>query len=900
MVEGRYPSDDLFRGDFDPQVRKKKSAAAKSIERRATASKSPRSQLKRGLALLAGKTEELPKELLRESSPDTSNDDAKLASEVPTPATRPRPGRVVRILASKGDSSDGSADAASDSPASPWTRRLFGRTAHDLPMAGEVEPVDAADAGSAGHSSIPDLFAAESPSEGHEKGQAERSGPAFFEEDEPAYMERRHRFFSRSHAEAEPHASQRVTDEFDGPVQNTDDFVAEPTPAGLSGSMRRFFSQISHAPQPEDRSEPPVDEAPVEIEETGGQLLANDSPWFSKDRSVAASHEVGDQPPPSPQAELTVSDQPDKGDSHKAAEDDFAAAPTPAGLSASMRRFFTRVAKSLRAEDEPTNSMRGGSSAGDSSGLSFESDLTTPPDELTDLTATEGHQAESRARLNRQPNLDELDKGDSHQAAEDDFAAAPTPAGLSASMRRFFSQISHALHPEGIGAHSGMKDPRAGREPETTGWITSGDSIGWPGPRHKASPAAGTVGMPAALSGMLEAAKRFFFRVEEIESGAHHPASSPDNEIPRAERFRTGIGVLGASAARLGRSILAEPEVASRAGAESSLEASQPGTKERSVLVDSETAVGRAAATFNTPARRPRGRHFAGSGTKWEPPKWALDAESDALPPVPSGWPAIPVESDALPPVPSGRPGNTSVHGRAPSARTAETSQDRANEMSTAPRSPRRSGSLVSSRAPILAGSNSGALRRTSRETVAMVISVCLILAIVLGIGNLRGSNGIVAGKSSSADLAPSTTVVTRAPTTTVASIPVTTAPSTTVVVTTTTTTTQPKLAAGANPANAQVTVRVANGTGVAGAAGRITQKLQSLDFNVVVPINATVSNLTKTTVYYYAGFQVAGQAIAEILGLPASAAKPLTSTAPLPNIYPSDVNVVLGADIAG
>lgn len=180
-----------------------------------------------------------------------------------------------------------------------------------------------------------------------------------------------------------------------------------------------------------------------------------------------------------------------------------------------------------------------------------------------------------------------------------------------------------------------------------------------------------------------------------------------------------------------------------------------------------------------------------------------------------------------------------------------------------------------------------------------MVISVCLILAIVLGIGNLRGSNGIVAGKSSSADLAPSTTVVTRAPTTTVASIPVTTAPSTTVVVTTTTTT-QPKLAAGANPANAQVTVRVANGTGVAGAAGRITQKLQSLDFNVVVPINATVSNLTKTTVYYYAGFQVAGQAIAEILGLPASAAKPLTSTAPLPNIYPSDVNVVLGADIAG
>ncbi len=900
MVEGRYPSDDLFRGDFDPQVRKKKSAAAKSIERRATASKSPRSQLKRGLALLAGKTEELPKELLRESGSDTSNDDTKLASEIPTAANRPRPGRVARGLGSKADSSDRSAYTASAQPAPPWSRRLFGRTARDLPMAGEVEPEDAVDAGSAGHSSISDLFTTESPGEGHEMGQAELAGPAFFEEDEPAYMERRHRFFSRSHAEAEPHPPQRDTDEFDGSDQNPDDFVAEPTPPGLSESMRRFFSQISHAPHPEDKSEPPVDEAPVEIEGTGDQQVANDGLWFSEDHSVAAVHEVGDQPPPLPQAELAVSDEPETGDPHQVAEDDFVAEPTPAGLSGGVGRFFSRVAKSLRAEDEPTNLIRGGSLAGDRTGLSFESDLATPPDELNDVTDTERDQEESLATMDRQPDLDEPETGDPHQVAEDDFVAEPTPAGLSGSMRRFFSQISHAPHPEGIGAHSAMKNPPTGPETETTGWIGSGDGIGQTGPRHKASPAGGIVGLPAPLSGMLEAAKHFFFRVEEIESGAHHPPPSPDHEIPRAERVSSRIDVLGASAARLGRSIWAEPEVASRAGAESSLEASQPVTQEGSIFADSETAVGRAAATFNTPARRPRGRHFAGSGAKWEPPKWAVDAESDALPPITSGRAATPLESDALPPITSGRGGNTSVRGRAPFAKTAETSQDRTNEMSAAPRSPQRSTSRVPSRAPMPAGSNSGVLRRTSRETVAMVISVCLILAIVLGIGNLRSSNGIVAGKSSSADLAPSTTVVTKAPTTTVASIPATTAPSTTVVVTTTTTTTQPKLAAGANPANAQVTVRVANGTGVAGAAGRITQKLQSLDFNVVVPINATVSNLTKTTVYYYAGFQVAGQAIAEILGLPASAAKPLTSTAPLPNIYPSDVNVVLGADIAG
>ena len=114
------------------------------------------------------------------------------------------------------------------------------------------------------------------------------------------------------------------------------------------------------------------------------------------------------------------------------------------------------------------------------------------------------------------------------------------------------------------------------------------------------------------------------------------------------------------------------------------------------------------------------------------------------------------------------------------------------------------------------------------------------------------------------------------------------------------TTTTVRALIGVPNSANAQITVRVANGTSIPGAAGRITSELQNLDFNVVVPVNATVSNLSTTTVYYYAGFSVAGEAIARILGLPSTAAKLLTGTTPLPSIYPSDVNVVLGTDVAG
>lgn len=117
---------------------------------------------------------------------------------------------------------------------------------------------------------------------------------------------------------------------------------------------------------------------------------------------------------------------------------------------------------------------------------------------------------------------------------------------------------------------------------------------------------------------------------------------------------------------------------------------------------------------------------------------------------------------------------------------------------------------------------------------------------------------------------------------------------------TTTSATIQSVVTSSGSAANSSVTVRVANGTSTPGFAGAITKKLASLNFNVVVPINATVSNLTTTTVYYYNGFEVAGTAIARVLGLPASSAVPYSSAAPLPDIYPSDVNVVLGSDIVG
>ena len=197
----------------------------------------------------------------------------------------------------------------------------------------------------------------------------------------------------------------------------------------------------------------------------------------------------------------------------------------------------------------------------------------------------------------------------------------------------------------------------------------------------------------------------------------------------------------------------------------------------------------------------------------------------------------------------------------------------------------------------------------SGRQYAAGGILVGLVAAILFGVGNLRAdaAGPVGAMKPTTLQSQVPTTVV-QSTTTTVTRPPtkrkrtLSTAPATSVVTTTSTTTssTTTTSVTAVNPANARVTVRVLNGTTVAGAAAQVTSKLGALGFNVVAPVNATVSDLAVTTVYYYRGFSVAGGAIAEALGLPSSAAKLLTAAAPLPKIYPSDVNVVMGTDLAG
>ncbi len=838
MVEGRYPSDDIFRGDVDPQVRKKKSAAAKSIERRAAASKSPRSQLKRGLALLAGKTEELPQELRSEADTEATADTAALEPTHRSADAGSRRGRGVRVLSTNADTTPGVPNPEKKPSAAPRARRLFGRAAEGDPAAEQFRLQDDAQAEIAPNSSTADLFAPQSFGEDHAATTSDRSGDAFFEE-EPTYIERPRRFFSRSHAESARDEAEPGNGEFDHAVQYEDE---EPIPdaltGGFSGGVKRFLSRVTHAALPEEELEPATEGTQPEVKSGESVQPALDQVTLNEDEE------------PIPDA-LT------------------------GGFSGGVKRFLSRVAQSLQAEEEPTQSAKSGTLTSGETDVRFEPDVPTRSSELTDSTIAPVGREEPPALPAGESYLNQRALERSAQNEDEEPIPDASTGGLPGGVKRFFSRAAQSLQPEAAGNPSGSDEKLSQEDVNTADRMPSPETAVQPGRGHDLAPMRRPEGLPPAFAGLADRAKRFFFRVEEVEPGVPEPWSSLGADSPSGRHSGTGTRGHRASAARPGKSIVAQTDAADKA---SSL---APGSQadERLSGGASPGEHERAGRLLQTATRRPSGRHFAASESKWEPPKWNLDAESDLLPPAPSSRPSAPSSTK-----------RAGVGGAARARREAATDEGEVQR-----RPPRRPGS----RGPSSDKPDALPLGRTSRETVALVISICLILAIVLGIGNLRTSAGLAAGKTSAADLAPSTTVVAKAPPTTAASIPVTTTPPTTVVVTTTTTT-QPKLAAGANPANAQVTVRVANGTGVAGAAGRITQKLQSLDFNVVVPINATVSNLGKTTVYYYAGFQVAGQAIAEILGLPASAAKPLTSAAPLPNIYPSDVNVVLGADVAG
>jgi LytR cell envelope-related transcriptional attenuator len=96
----------------------------------------------------------------------------------------------------------------------------------------------------------------------------------------------------------------------------------------------------------------------------------------------------------------------------------------------------------------------------------------------------------------------------------------------------------------------------------------------------------------------------------------------------------------------------------------------------------------------------------------------------------------------------------------------------------------------------------------------------------------------------------------------------------------------------------AKVSVLVANGSNVSGAAGTTSTQLQAGGWTLLPPVNAS-SNVTASVVYYVAGYQPSAVVIAKSLGLGTTAVQPLTSSAPVGKVGTANVVVVVGPDVA-
>jgi hypothetical protein len=157
------------------------------------------------------------------------------------------------------------------------------------------------------------------------------------------------------------------------------------------------------------------------------------------------------------------------------------------------------------------------------------------------------------------------------------------------------------------------------------------------------------------------------------------------------------------------------------------------------------------------------------------------------------------------------------------------------------------------------------------RATVVLVVFVAVTVALLGKVGTTPAAAGTAhPGRSASGSGAAS-----RPPTTTT-------------VPPTTTTTIPPS----------SVTVLVANGTQVNGLAGRTTTTLKSAGWGTLPAVNAT-AQVSKTMVYYVAGFQQPAAAVASALGLPSGDVAPYTSGVPVGTIGSAKVVVVAGPDLA-
>jgi hypothetical protein len=114
---------------------------------------------------------------------------------------------------------------------------------------------------------------------------------------------------------------------------------------------------------------------------------------------------------------------------------------------------------------------------------------------------------------------------------------------------------------------------------------------------------------------------------------------------------------------------------------------------------------------------------------------------------------------------------------------------------------------------------------------------------------------------------------------------------------TTTATATSTTIATTTTTVNkASFTVLVANASGTQGAAGRLSEKMQTDGFTMAQPVTATAKSDT-TKVYYLSGYEAAAASVASYLAV--GAPEPMPEPKPVADLGQAQVLVVEGRDIA-
>ncbi|HWH35960.1 MAG TPA: LytR C-terminal domain-containing protein [Acidimicrobiales bacterium] len=155
-----------------------------------------------------------------------------------------------------------------------------------------------------------------------------------------------------------------------------------------------------------------------------------------------------------------------------------------------------------------------------------------------------------------------------------------------------------------------------------------------------------------------------------------------------------------------------------------------------------------------------------------------------------------------------------------------------------------------------------------------------IVVAVVLGIVLLQATDDPLPLDTAGGDGEPG---VTEATTTTAASpaLPTTTTPPVTAL----------------DPST--ITVLVANGAGIAGLAGDVTELVDEAGFVTATPTDVRAgASAEESTVYYTPGFEEAASAVAEVLD-PVPSVAPLPDPPPVSDLAGANVVVVAGPDAA-